>query len=116
MCSKEGGRRSLYLGETSRSLHERQTDHAKNAVDSKKHDTSHMQQHGIFHEGIMDFKYNVLRTHRSAFERQVSEAICIRLMKLKGINILNNKKEYNRCLLPELVVELGNNKKKEKQE
>ena len=84
-------------------------DHLKDAADEKKQESSHIWTHAKEeHGGEESFQCKVLRTQRSAFERQVSEAVSIRLLKQQGVNVLNTKREYNRCLLPELMVELGN--------
>ena len=60
----------------------------------------------------------VLATHKSAFERQVTEAVLIEMAD-KG-RLLNSKGGFNRCILPRLqvamgdkVVEHGVNKKEE---
>ena len=58
------------------------------------------------------FEFKVQGTFKSAFTRQISEAVMIRRA---GGSILNSKGVYNRCHLPRLVVE-DNRKNKEGQE
>ena len=47
----------------------------------------------------------ILRGHKSAFARQVHEAVAIQ--RCQGKNLLNSKAEYNRCLLPRLGIIMG---------
>ena len=101
---------AVYIGETSRSIMERGLEHKKDG-DSKK-DTSHMWTHANQeHGGEVKFNLKVAKYHSSAFERQCAEAVAIKRRKQEGANVLNNKFEYTRCILPELCVELGNGKK-----
>ena len=47
------------------------------------------------------FKVEVVKTHKSAFSRQIHEAVT---MMREGGTILNSQEEYNRCLVPTLEV------------
>ena len=47
----------------------------------------------------------VLAKHKSAFERQVTEAVLIELGD--DGRLLNSKGEFNRCVLPRLQVTVG---------
>ena len=70
-----------------------------------------MQKHADeAHEGVAEFSVKVLRTHRSAITRQINETVVIKCKTLEGAHLLNSKTEYNRCILPELTVEIGRNK------
>ena len=58
-------------------------------------------------------------SHRSAFERQLTEAVLIK--KYNGPLLLNSKLEYSRCYIPKITMKIGNKennidpqKKKEK--
>ena len=51
------------------------------------------------------FKMKVLAKHKSAFERQVTEAVLIELGD--DGRLLNSKGEFNRCVLPRLQVTVG---------
>ena len=65
---------------------------------------SHMLKHAVIHhEARVDdvkFKVEIIRNHKSAFERQLHEAVEI-LLHNKG-NLMNSKSEYNRCSVPRL--------------
>ena len=93
---------SIYVGETSRSLHERAGEHGKAARDGDE--DSHMVKHWSNHhvgEGNPSFRFNIVKRYKTALTRQVGEAVRI---ELRG-NVLNSKGEYNRCRLPRLVVD-----------
>ena len=49
----------------------------------------------------------ILGYKRSAFERQISEALTIDKVAKKS-EILNSKSEWNQCQLPRLVTRMGN--------
>ena len=51
-----------------------------------------------------DMKLEIVNRCKTALQRQVSETINIKFQKMKGSIVLNNKIEYNRCLLPTLAV------------
>ena len=53
----------------------------------------------------IEFKMRVLTNHKSAFKRQLREAVMIE--HFAGPLILNNKMEYNRCSIPKFVMKLG---------
>ena len=44
------------------------------------------------------FGMKILKSTRTAFERQILESVLIQ--KARSHNIMNNKAEYNRCALP----------------
>ena len=48
------------------------------------------------------FKMQIVSQHQTAFERQITEAVLIR--KNTGATLMNSKKEYNRCYIPQIVV------------
>ena len=67
---------SIYVGETSRSLHERAQEHW-NDFHSKKQD-SHILKHWIIHhggEGVPNFQIRVIKYCRDALSHQVGEAV-----------------------------------------
>ena len=108
---KQKGTHSTYVGETSRSLHERQKEHAQDSRLRKE--SSHMHQHlwekhqdvwedlNLEDEGWRQYKIEVIKTHQSSFTRQIHEAVA---MMIEPGTILNDKSEYNRCLIPSLEV------------
>ena len=72
---------------------------------------SHMLKHAVdMHEGedtrLIDFRMNVLKFHRSSFERQISEAVSIQYTK-EGNSLLNSRSEYNRSAVPRLALKMG---------
>ena len=88
---------------------ERHGEHV-DAATAKKED-SHMWVHARDeHEGQVKYQIQPLKTHKSSMMRQISETVEIKLRSRDGVHLLNNKMEYNRCLLPELGVVLGKNK------
>ena len=99
----KGDNASLYVGESARSLFERSTEHWQAALQLKEE--SHMFQHMVeVHKDDTarpEFKFKVVRSFKSALDRQVAEAIRI---EMRG-NILNRKGEFNRCSLTRLGVD-----------
>jgi hypothetical protein len=87
------GRVGIYLGETSRSLHERAGEHVRDA--RKFHDKSHITKHWMNeHSDLMDippFKFRVVKVYRDALSRQLGEAVGI---WMSGDTLLNSKNEY----------------------
>ena len=104
---KEKGRDTMYLGETGRTGYERAREHVGDWK-SRKED-SHMHEHGEKEhrdtEGGPHFGMKILKSHRSALERQIHEAVLISNSWQK--EILNSKQEYNRCIIPRLAVIVG---------
>ena len=121
--SKENGKRSRepktvwsgpyyrYIGETSRSSFERGKEHEK---DLEYHRTrSHLLKHAVeVHPNVdpstLDFRMKILTSHKSAFERQLREAVLIN--EYSGPLLMNSKIEYSRSLLPRIEMKLGQNR------
>ena len=98
-----------YVGESSRSAYERGLEHARDLEELKK--DSHMLKHYFsMHEGEkvedMDFGMRIVKAHKTAFNRQISESVIIQTEKKQHV-ILNSKSEYNRCALPRLTAKMG---------
>ena len=96
---RQGQDASLFVGESARSLFERSSEHWKAAEQMKEE--SHMVQHSIeSHNGESKntFKFKVVKSFRSALDRQIAEAIRI---EMSG-SILNRRGEFNRCSLTRL--------------
>ena len=103
------GNRTICIGESSRSRHERLWEHTEDI--QKDPEASHMASHlksthlqdCKIHKETGDarklFKLDIVKTHRSAFSRQIHEAVTI--MRETG-TLLNSQEEYNRCLVPTL--------------
>ena len=82
--------------------------------DRKLFDTgSHMLKHLLEYHHQEDFDtikfgMKVVRYHRTAYVRQIHESVAIQNERQKHI-ILNSKSEFNRCALPRLTLQLGEN-------
>ena len=88
---KAQGRDSVYIGETSKTLAERAENHYDDLRRPKQQARSHMWMHNMEeHEGAGSFKFKVLGVHHRAMERQITEAIQIKLATKAG-----TKAEYN---------------------
>ena len=100
-CLKSG-QKSYYYGESCRSCYERGREQCES--------DSHMLKHVLlFHKEVMDeveFGMEIVKAHKSAFERQIHEAVTI-LLHRKG-NLMNSKSEYTRSSVPRLLVKQGN--------
>ena len=98
-----------YIGESSRSVFERGGEHLKD-LDFRR-PKSHLLRHCVEeHQNIapenVDFRMKVLSVHRSAFERQIREAVV--LDYVASPLIMNSKLEYTRCGIPKMELRLGN--------
>ena len=98
---------SIYVGETSRTIHERAKEHwGATKGSTKEMEGSHMVKHMTqYHEGREpQFIMRVVEYHRSALSRQTGEAV--RIMRRGGAgSVLNSRAEFNRCYIPRLRVE-----------
>ena len=105
-CKRRGLERNYY-GESARTAFERGAEHVKDYLDEK--DDSHMMKHHVTeHPNLKDptdFSMKVLKAHKTAFARQVHEAVLIKMNECN--NILNSRGEFNRCQLPRLSVMMG---------
>ena len=79
----DDGKETVYYGETSRTLRERYKEH----IDQRNETDSHMRIHeDLDHEGeVCRFQVKMLRTYRSPIERQISEAVKLKLAINKQI-------------------------------
>ena len=94
-----------YVGESARSAYERGKEHMEGYKQGREE--NHMVKHKLMdHPGEeVTFKMKVLVRHRSAFERQVTEAVLIEMKEKDGL--LNSKGGFNRCALPRIQVTIG---------
>ena len=96
-----------YLGETNRSLWERNAEHQADALNPSK--KSHIRDHvaeyhpNMLHNMLETFKISVIKPARSALQRQVREAV--EIARDRSYLLLNSKEEYNRCLVPTIRME-----------
>ena len=103
-----------YIGETSRSSMERGEEHLKDL--QYRRSKSHMLKHIVIHHSDSEpekikFGMEILRTHRSSFERQIREAVLID--KYDGPFSMNSKLEYSRTIIPRIKMKMGNKVEKE---
>ena len=113
----EGGVKTWYIGETSRSTMERLKehlwlfDHKKEGDPAKDEASSVLWAHSRdCHNGVMgggDWRSKVISTHFGALNRQVTEAVMIANGGGEGVRLLNNKQEFGANLLLEVVVMRG---------
>ena len=98
-----------YIGETSRSSYERSWEHLNDMAQLRN--TSHMLKHAI---GVhpdedmseVQFGMRVLKFTQSSFERQILESVIIQSERTDHV-LLNSRTEYNRCSLPRLCTQIG---------
>ena len=114
ICNKEDGenitekekegRLGIYLGETSRTLHERTKEHFKDAADFSE--GSHMVKHWLSshedEETCPDFKFKIVGKFKDCLSRQVTEAVMIHY---SPDILLNSKNEYNSNCLARVKVD-----------
>ena len=100
----------VYIGESSRSAYERGYEHLDKLATLSS--SSHMLRHMVMEHQNMDMsevKWGMFVTafKRTAFERQISEAVKIRQAASSKI-VLNSRSEWNQSALPSLVTRIGN--------
>ena len=103
-----------YIGETSRSAMERGAEHMKDLEFHRE--KSHMLKHIVeFHPDSdpseIEFKMEIISSHKSAFERQLREAVLIE--RNLGLFSMNSKLEYSRTVIPTIKIKMGNKSEKE---
>ena len=105
-------KRFIYVGETNRSAYERGKEHQSDITACKT--SSHMLRHLLGeHEdeekdwASIEFGMKIIKTTRTAFERQILESVTIQ--KERRHHLMISKSEYNRCALPRLTARLGEN-------
>ena len=96
-----------YIGETSRSAMERGEEHMKDLEFYRE--KSHMLKHIVeFHPDSnpseIEFKMDILSSHKSAFERQLREAVLIE--RNLGLFSMNSKIEYSRTIIPSIKIKI----------
>ena len=106
-----------YIGESGRSAYERGLEHLNNLA--RLSSTSHMLRHMVEahpNEQFEDVKWGmfILKYLRTAFERQIEEAVHIQQNIEDGV-LLNSKAEYNQSSLPRLVTRIGDREAEKKQ-
>ena len=102
-------RNHVYYGETHRSAFERGFEHLQDLA--RLSEKSHMLKHMVYHHEGEDFSQvrfgmKVIRFTRSAFERQVGEAVLIQQERARH-QIMNSRAEFSNCSLPRLQTRMG---------
>ena len=118
----EGGKREevrqyMYIGETCRSAYERGREHMGDIKQLKP--SSHLLKHLIDqheHEewDKVDIRMETIVFSRSAFERQIMEAV--QIQHNRHHHLLNSRAEFNRSAIPRLGMKLGDREFKDKGE
>ena len=101
---RDGGVSTTYTGESSQNMHLHRNEHHQTLLKEDEDSTlwNHCKE---THSGeIQVFHMNLLRKHKLAFTRQVSEGIEIE--RCKSDLILNRKGEWNGSCLPRMAVEV----------
>ena len=69
-----------------------------------------MIANGIVLSSEVEFRMTTISQHKSAFERQLTEAVLIR--RKSGAKLMNSKLEYTRCYIPKITVKIGDKEAK----
>jgi hypothetical protein len=97
-------REGVYIGETSRSLHERSLEHQRDGKSFSK--KSHIAKHWMLaHPTINEmptFNFKTIQMHKDCMSRQVGEAMRIYFSKDR---LLNSKNEYLQICITRVVVQ-----------
>ena len=99
----------VYIGESSRSAYTRGKEHKNDArlMNGGSHILKHYLKH---HDGEnpdnMKIGMKIKSFRRSAFERQVAEAVTIQQAQ-KTHHLTNSKSEYRACKLPRISIKMG---------
>ena len=115
---KELGKTTCYIGETSRTLYEREAEHTRDLWGEK--DMSHMHEHikgthpdqagaRTLQQAAPLFEIKPIKRHPTALSRQLHEAIQIKRAGETG-EALNNREEYSHCVIPTLTTNKWNPK------
>ena len=101
----------LYIGETKKSGYERGCEHLDDLKSLKEN--SHLLKHLIeVHPNLkvdeLKVGMRIRKTFKSALERQIGEAIAIKVSQERGYTLMNSKSEYNRCKIPRIVIDTEN--------
>ena len=96
-----------YIGESSKSAYDRGVQHMNlfRTLDPNSFILRHqLETHPEVLMTEMSFKFSILRHYTSAFRRQLGESVRIKISRDDPkASCLNNKLEYNRCVIPEIM-------------
>lgn len=114
LLCKADNKRTTYTGETGRTTYERLSEHVEDAMTGreKSHMIKHMKtnhkpdiQKLTWNDIRTKFKFEIIAQHTRPLQRQLREATLIQKEKQGGNQVMNDKREYNRCIIPTLMVE-----------
>ena len=120
---EEQERRTIYIGESSRSAFERIHEHMWLFLAKKEGDVEKNQSNSVlWHHSKMrtsDWRVKITSSHMSALSRQITEAV--RISREPSSSVLNSKNEFGSNNIPELEVRygtkvLGGGKKRKRKE
>ena len=110
-CLDEG-KRTSYIGESSRTSYERLNEHYRGHLNEEKENPLWKHSQGA-HQGVkQSFKMTIVSHHRKPLERQVKEHVLITSRMEAGVVMLNSKNEWHGKGLPRIVVEGQEEKEK----
>ena len=97
-------REGIYLGETSRSLHERALEHERDAraFSTKSHIVKHWMNAHPTLPNPPEMEFNIAARYRDCLSRQIGEAMMINFSK---DILLNSKSEYNTNSLSRITIQ-----------
>jgi hypothetical protein len=105
LLCKEVGKDTKYLGETARTMFERSRKHQGDTlrVTVSSHIRSHMlEEHPSRLSNLLTaFMMDVVKRTPSTLVRQVRETVEIERAPV----VLNSEEDYNRCLLPRMIIQ-----------
>ena len=114
---KAGRRKGIYIGESSRSIHERSREHERDAegFSKKSHLVKHWMECHPEETKQPPFRFRIVRQYRDCMSRQIGEAIEI---QRSGDELLNSKCEYLQNCITRITVneETWERKERERRE
>ena len=105
----EETRKYKYIGKSSRSAYERNTEHWKDLenLNPRSHILKHyLDKHQDIPMEKLNMRMKVLKKFKSSFERQIGESVMINHNMGLNVQLLNSKNEYNRCSIPRLALKM----------
>ena len=100
----EVGKEATYIGESSRTMYQRGKEHSK-ALEDEDEESPLWTHCQVIHGGApQEFSMTIIRSHVTAFDRQVSESVFITTNEADII--INRKSEWNGESIPRLLVEV----------
>ena len=105
---QEDKKTTVHIGETALSGYERLNRHLSDFRNrpAQSHMTVHAkEEHAELDPSEVKYKYKVVKKFSSAFNRQIKEAIKIRMLTKQGVNILTTKPKGHSEVYPTTFLE-----------